>query len=201
MDIRSLEKISFETIFEAFSQAFADYEMQLDKEQLQAMLNRRGFNPELSFAVFDGDQIVAFTFNGTGSFNGILTAYDTGTGTLKDYQGKGLATHIFEHSIAYLRAQKIQQYLLEVLQHNTKAVSVYRKLGFQVTREFNYFRQKNEAVTTNDKIPEISCVVRPIDLKEHNSIPTFWDFSPSWQNSLESIQRTPHDFISLGAFV
>lgn len=77
---------------------------------------------------------------------------------------------------------------------------MYRKLGFQVTREFNYFRQKNEAVTTNDKIPEISCVVRPIDLKEHNSIPTFWDFSPSWQNSLESIQRTPHDFISLGAF-
>ena len=57
--------------------------MQLNAEQLRAMLTRRGFDPTLSFAAFDGAQIAAFTLNGIGNFNGVPTAYDTGTGTLK----------------------------------------------------------------------------------------------------------------------
>lgn len=83
MEIKSLANTGFDTIFEAFSKAFADYEMQQDKEQLRSMLKRRGFNADLSFAAFEGDDIVAFTFNGIGSFEGATMAYDTGTGTLK----------------------------------------------------------------------------------------------------------------------
>ena len=92
MEIKSLEKTSFGTLFEAFGQAFADYEVQLDKTQLRRMLRRRGFDPRLSFAAFDGEWIAAFTLNGTGNFNGLPTAYDTGTGTLEAYRGKDLRT-------------------------------------------------------------------------------------------------------------
>jgi len=55
-----------------------------------------------------------------------------------------LATKIFEYSIPFLKKANVSQYLLEVLQHNTKAVSVYKKIGFEVSREFNYFICKNE---------------------------------------------------------
>lgn len=37
MEIRSLAQTDFTTIFDGFSRAFADYELQLNKEQLQAM--------------------------------------------------------------------------------------------------------------------------------------------------------------------
>ena len=87
--IKSLKDTSFDELFEAFRQAFAEYEMQLNRAELQAMLKRRGFDPELSFAAFDRDKIVSFTCNGIGDFNGTRTAYDTGTGTLKDYRGTG----------------------------------------------------------------------------------------------------------------
>lgn len=56
------------------------------------MLKRRGFNPDLSFAAFDGSEIDAFILNGIGDFNGLPTAYDIGTGTRKEYRGKGWAT-------------------------------------------------------------------------------------------------------------
>ena len=134
MEIRSLADTAFDTLYEAFSQAFADYEVQINGAQLRRMLKRRGFDPRLSFAAFDGDRIAAFTLNGIGNYDGLPTAYDTGTGTLEAYRGQGLATRIFEHSIPYLKEVGIGRYLLEVLQHNTKAVSVYRKLGFEVTR-------------------------------------------------------------------
>ena len=201
MEIKSLGKTGFETIFKAFNQAFADYEVQLNKEQLQTMWKRRGFNPDLSFAAFEENEITAFTLNGVGYFNGMLTAYDTGTGTLKEHRGKGLATAIFEYSIPYLRAANIKQYLLEVLQHNTKAVAVYRNLGFEVTREFNYFIWKNEALKNEFKNADNPYSIEQIDIKKYDAVADFWDFYPSWQNSFEAIQRTAADFISLGVFL
>lgn len=199
MVIQSLGKTDFDTIFEAFNQAFADYELQLNREQLQSMLKRRGFNADLSFAAFDGNKIAAFTLNGIGSYNGVSTAYDTGTGTLKEYRRKGLATKIFEYSIPFLKEKGIRQYLLEVLQHNTKAVSVYRNLGFKVTREFNYFMQLNEEIKNELPVDSLF-LIKQIDIQEFPFISDFWDFYPSWQNSFESIQRAANDFISLGVF-
>lgn len=127
-------------------------------------------------------------------------AYDTGTGTLKDYRGRGLATRIFEYSIPYLREAGIKEYLLEVLQHNTGAVSVYRKLGFEVTREFYYFRPENGQINREVKAIDFPYSLQPIDINEYEAIPGFWDFKPSWQNSFDAINRAPEDFVCLGVF-
>jgi len=200
MEIKSLGKIDFETISVAFGKAFADYDIQLNADELKTMWKRRGFNPDLSFAAFENDNIVAFTLNGIGYFKGVKMAYDTGTGTLKDYRGQGLATKIFEYSIPFLKEANINHYLLEVLQHNTKAVSVYRKIGFKVTREFNYFSWKNEEIEDETKNSDTSYQIESFDIDQYDSISDFWDFDPSWQNSFESIRRTREDFIYLGVF-
>lgn len=199
MVIKSLADINFDIIFEAFSQAFADYELQLDKEELRTMTQRRGFDPSFSFAAFNGGKIVSFTCNGIGNFEGKRMAYDTGTGTLKHYRGQGLATKVFEESLPYLREAGISQYLLEVLQHNTGAVSVYRKIGFEVTREFYYFQSKVSEVKNEIKASN-HFLIRKIDIEKYTSIPSFWDFYPSWQNSFESIKRSPEKFATLGVF-
>lgn len=200
MKIQSLSKVDFETIFEAFSHAFADYEMQVNRMQLQTMLKRRGFDPKLSFAAFDDDKIVAFTLNGIGHFRGVLTAYDTGTGTLKEFRGQGLATKIFEYSIPFLRKAGTKQYLLEVLQHNTKAVSVYKNIGFEITREFYYSIQKNEDIHNSLKEYDFSYSLKQLDIRNLKSLSTFEDFYPSWQNSVESVFRAMDDFVCFGIF-
>jgi ribosomal protein S18 acetylase RimI-like enzyme len=200
MKIKSLGKIHPDTIIMAFSNAFADYDIQLNADELKTMWKRRGFNPELSFAAFDGDNIVAFTLNGIGNFNGIKMAYDTGTGTLKNYRGQGLATQIFEYSIPYLKEANVNHYLLEVLQHNIKAVSVYRKIGFKETREFNFFVWKNEEIKNEIKNPVKHYNIEMFDTDQYDSVTEFWDFYPSWQNSFDSIQRAREDFINLGVF-
>ena len=201
MEIKSLANTSFDTQFEAFEQAFIDYELQLDKSEHIAMLKRRGFNPALSFAAFDGDKIVSFTCNGIGDFYGTPTAYDTGTGTLKDYRGQGLATQIFQYSIPYLKQAGIKEYLLEVLQHNTGAVSVYSKVGFEVSREFYYFRSEVGQIKNQIKTIDPTLTLQVIDFNEYRSImPDFWDFKPSWQNSAESINRSLEASVCMGAF-
>lgn len=200
MELKSLAGTDFGTLYDAFADAFADYEVRIDGPQFRRMLRRRGFVPELSFAAFDGERIIAFTLNGIGNHEGVPTAYDTGTGTLTAYRGQGLATRIFEHSIPYLKEAGIRRYLLEVLQHNTKAVFVYRKLGFETSREFNYFSQETAAVECRTAPPGFPHAVRRIDIRQYGEIPGFRDFPPSWQNSFESIGRAAGDLVGFGLF-
>lgn len=207
--MKSLINIDLETILNAFQEAFADYEVQLDNNELMRMLSRRGFNPALSFAAFEGEKIISFTCNGIGNFNGQLSAYDTGTGTLKEYRGKGLAKKVFEYSTPFLKKAGIKQYVLEVLQHNTAAISVYKSLGFEITRELYYYMidisgLKKDSIAKTEQhiglnITKLNTKLFDSDLQK--KISSFWDFHPTWQNNFESVGRSPLDFIMIRAFV
>lgn len=198
--IRSLEKVAQDTLFKAFQEAFKDYEMQLTRPQLLKMLHRRGFAPQLSFGAFSGEKLVSFTFNGTGSFNNQHTAYDTGTGTIEEFRGKGLASEVFEYSIPHLKSAGISQYLLEVLQHNSGAVSLYQRMGFKVSREFNYFIENRAYLSHSAQSQPPSVSLRPVGLNDRELMHSFWDHTPSWQNSFEAVERAPEDFLILGAY-
>ncbi|MDE6046962.1 MAG: GNAT family N-acetyltransferase [Alistipes sp.] len=200
MEIRNLADTDFEKLYEAFACAFADYEIHPDRDELRKMLRRRGFAPELSFAAFDGDRIAAFTFNGIGRHDDQPTAYDTGTGTLPAYRGMGLASRIFAESIPHLQAAGIRRYLLEVLQHNPAALAVYRKMGFETTREFNYFRQEKRRITLRPKRPEFPYAIRPAAVEELLRHAEFQDFRPSWQNDAASVVRAGADLCGFGLF-
>lgn len=201
MEIKSLKNIPADQLYAAFARAFAEYEVQIGEDEFRIMLKRRGFRPDLSFAAFVGDHPVAFTLNGTGLFHGIPTAYDTGTGTWSEYRGQGLASRIFNHAVPYLKAYGIKQYLLEVLQHNEKAVSVYKNLGFEVVRELNYFVQRTDEI---DNAPEDTAPgfeIRQTEMSGLQSFSGFHDFHPSWQNSCDSLLRAVDCFVCFVALV
>jgi len=200
MNIKSLENAGFEIIANAFNEAFCKYEIQITKQELSLMLKRRGFDPEFSFGAFDGERLVSFTLNGIGPYNGILTAYDTGTGTLEEYRGKGLTSEVFNYSLPFLKKAGVSQYLLEVLQHNTPAINVYKKQGFITTREFCYYRIKQSDIMLRDYSNSPEFGFQEISLDQVSCCTTFQDFKPSWQNSFESIARSQEEFKFLGAF-
>lgn len=200
MEIRNLKHTEFDTLFRGFERAFSDYEIHFEKEEVRSMLKRRGYDPLLSFAAFDGGEIVAFTLTGTGMHAGVSTAYDTGTGTAAEYRGQGLAGEIFTYAIPFLKEAGIRQYLLEVLQGNQKAIAVYRRMNFEVTREFDCYRQAIDHIRyANDA--DTACVIKSVDIDLICQAQAFCDFSPSWQNSIDSIRRGLSDLTCLGAFI
>ena len=113
--------------------------------------------------------------NGSGTFNGIPTAYATGTGTVKEYRGQNLAGTISTHSIPFLREAGIRQYLLEVLQNNEKAIAVYRRMNFEVVRKFNCFRQTIKQVDLLQTNKD--CMVKLVDTEAVRLTQQACDFS------------------------
>lgn len=201
IEIRSLASVPFDQVADAFLVAFADYELTLDKDTLAAMLKRRGANLALSFAAWAQGRIVSFIINGIGRYNGRATAYDTGTGTVKEFRGLGLTDRIFNYSVDYLVKAGVEAYLLEVLTHNLPAVKIYTRQGFGIVRELDCYTADNglidgilqKKVNKTVKIGKV-----PVETIERYA--AFMDFRPSWQNTLDSIKRNPEAFVCLMAY-
>ena len=198
MEVRNLGTESIDVIVDAFEAAFGDYAVSFDRSQIIAMLARRVFRPELSFAAFDGDRIAAFTLNGVGAYGGVATCYDCGTGTLPQYRGQGLAGEVFRFSAPILREAGIEKYLLEVLKDNKAAISVYRSNGFEVCADYKCYGQAIDAIQLRKVCDWLE--FRPLGVDKLRGLASFCDFEPSWQNSVESIVRGADGLVVEGAF-
>lgn len=199
IEIRSLANISFDQIYETHLKAFKDYPFQWSKEALEKTIYRRGYDASISFGAFHKNELVSFTLNGIGTYNSLKTVYDTGTGTIEEFRGKGLATQIFEFSIPHLKNMGVQQYVLEVLEDNEKAISVYSKQGFYVSRKFDCFRvNSNDWKLETVKNNEVE--FKEIDFNYQAQMTSMIDFNLSWQNNFQALAKQPSDFKLIGVF-
>ncbi|MGD8780761.1 MAG: GNAT family N-acetyltransferase [Ignavibacteria bacterium] len=200
--IKQLSNTGLKTIHEAFINAFSDYvePINLSFEQLKYMIERRGCDLNLSFGAFSDGQLVSFTLNGIGEWNGELTAYDTGTGTIKEFRKQGIAKRMFNESLPVLREHKVKHYLLEVIRSNKSAFELYKKAGFTITREFDYFISTKDKIKIRESKLNKEFQIMEIINPDWDTLKTFWDFDPSWQNSIDSINRKTQYFKFLGIY-
>jgi ribosomal protein S18 acetylase RimI-like enzyme len=191
ISIRQFSNVSLQVIHETAIEAFMDYPVpfSLSLPQFEYMLARRGYDPDVSFGAFDGETLVGFITNGIRNWGGKPTAYDIGTGLVKAYRRKGIAARMFEESLPILRGKGVQQYLLEVIQTNTAAYDLYRKKGFSIRRSFDcYVTGKGDIVISKDGMAAVGHI-RVVKQPDWDLFRSFWDFEPSWQNSVDSLDR------------
>jgi ribosomal protein S18 acetylase RimI-like enzyme len=198
--IKNLSNVTIPEIHKAWTDAFSDYvvPVNLSVEKLTYMLDRRGCDLNISFGAFDNGELVGFILNGIGQWNEKMTAYDTGTGLVKKYRRRGIATKLFDESLPLLREKNIKQYLLEVIQTNNSAIDLYRKKGFEVTREFNCYVVSRKDIQIQETTLNSEFPIQKINTPDWDLFSTFWDFPPSWQNSIDSIKRKLDHFTILG---
>ncbi len=197
--VKLLNTISVDELYQAWEKAFSDYILQISKDELVKMLHRRGYEATLSFGYFEDGQLVSFILNGIGKWQGIKTAYGTGTGTIKSFRKKGLATKVFQAAVPHLQKAGVQQYLLEVLQDNTAAISIYKQQGFTITREFNYFIINNTLSVLRKPLNN-HFQLKKVSLEAVNKLSHLHDFEPSWQNSNTALLNKPEDFEMLAIY-
>ncbi|ABX42778.1 GNAT family N-acetyltransferase [Lachnoclostridium phytofermentans] len=188
---RMLENVKLETIHIAFVEAFSDYQVKIDLPfwKFQQMLKRRGFDPTLSIGAFEDERLIAFVLNGFRDWNGKKTVYDLGTGVIADYRRRGVTSEMLQQVKERMRERGIDQYLLEVLQNNQSAVLLYQKQGFEIQRTFSCYH-----LDKNNLSQKTAYSVESVESIDLEMLKEFWDFRPSWQNSIESVKAVPEDF-------
>jgi len=158
--------------------AFADYivPLQPDADTFKAALRSRGFDPEASFVAVDDDEIIGFWNVATRN----TKRYLIGSGTRIGHRGRGLASRLGMAAIRAAENAGIESVWLEVIEGNTGAERLYRKMGFDVTRKLDCYRLNHPSPDRS------SCKLSDFDTVAH-AIQRYATWEPTWQNATETI--------------
>lgn len=179
----------FDRLYQATLDAFANYvvEYQPTKEALERMFLIENIDFGLSVGTFDGEEMVGFMLNGTGTWKDKKTIYDGATGVVPSHRNRGLSRRMFDFILPVLHENNFEQYLLEVITVNKPALRLYQSLGFEIQREVGVFRQKSVLPVG---APPPGVEIREMKDPDWKLLETFWTYEPSWQNSIAAMRRS-----------
>lgn len=191
--IKTLENTSIRSIHKTFIDAFSDYQIKMNMplDKFNQMLIRRGYVSEISVGAFRDDKLIGFVLNGIRIFEGKMTVYDLGTGVLKEYRRQGIINNLFSNTKKLIKNKKAEQYLLEVIKTNDSALELYKNNNFQIRRELECFKMNKIDIKL-----DIKYETKHLDNLDFKKVIDFWDFIPSWQNSIDSINSTAISFFN-----
>lgn len=199
--IEFLSDYSIADVFPVFQEAFSDYVQDASHVTVESFTNRaikNGVEMAYSVGAFADGKMVGFTMVGIDQFAGKKSAYDAGTGIIKDYRGQGIAKEMLEALAEKLQEIGVENFILEVLKANPPAIKAYQKANFEIARELDSFelRWENAAFPENP-YPDIA--IHEIARQNLPGYTDCFDWQPSWENSLSSIARMPDEVMLIGA--
>lgn len=196
--IKTLENSSIEQILEVFNLSFSDYIVPfcLSKEQLTEKIKSDGIQLEISVGVFDNDKLIAFILHGYNLVGNLKVVYNAGTGVIPAKRGNKLTSKLYEFILPIFLQNNIDKIQLEVITTNSAALKTYKNLGFEIVRELNCYKGSLQETDISEDFE-----IRNLDEYNWQKLQSFWDFKPSWQNSITAVEKLKNTNVSLGIYV
>ncbi|SHF34365.1 GNAT family N-acetyltransferase [Pedobacter caeni] len=194
---KNLSDISIVTLLETFNESFSDYlvPLQLTTEQLERKLISDSIDLSYSAGVFEDEKLIGFILHGIGVVQGEKAAYNAGTGVIPSKRGQQLTKLMYQFIVPSLEAAGIRNCYLEVLEKNVPAIKSYESVGFEVNRTLSCFKGTPQ-IPKNDhpyQVTRLSGI-------DWDQCFTFWDWQPSWQNSITALMNIGEGNNSIGIY-
>ena len=188
MKITTLAQTPIEKIVACLTASFQDYFVKIpdDVSYWKNRFEHARVDKNLSWGVFDQEELVGFVINGIDQINGHLTAYNTGTGVLKKYRGQRLVDQMYAFGIPQLLSNGITNCSLEVIDQNAIGIRVYERIGFKIQKRLKCYKgdlEVNEPVLIGEaSIDQIADYIN--------------DDLYSWDNKLATVRKAGELYIS-----
>ncbi|NJN78058.1 MAG: GNAT family N-acetyltransferase [Saprospiraceae bacterium] len=123
LTFKSLTNIKIEIIVEGLLASFADYFVQMPQSVnfWKNHWQRNRVRYDLSFGVFDGENLVGFMVNGVDFRDGKLMAFNAGTGVIPSHQGQKIVKQLYNFALPIFKNNGIENFALEVIAQNNKS--------------------------------------------------------------------------------
>jgi len=191
MQIISAENIALADIHGAMMDAYSDYvvPLQMELPQFETMVRMRGFGASLSMLAVEEGRIAAFWITGVEPQARPGDAYAVTVGTCVAHRRKGLAQKLYGELAPRARTAGLSRIILEVVEDNDKAVSLYEGLGFEKTSRVEIFKGTPPSALVVDGI-----TFKQVSVKEaHDAGISFREWRPTWQNDTPAMEYVSDD--------
>lgn len=182
--VRDYDPADLKALYEGFVSAFSDYfvTFQPGEEQFKRRISHKlNIVSKYSPLAWKNGKVVSFAFHTLNSYQNLQTLYNGGTGTIPVERRNQLASELLMHTAQKANDNDIERILLEVIEHNTAAVNLYSKLGYEKTRLLKCFKLKN----TVPKKAKLEVLPSNALKSEYED---FGDFEPSFIDSSNQLK-------------
>lgn len=195
--LQTLQNIKINELLDVFNVSFADYivPFNLTKEQLEYKIKSDGIHLDLSVGAFDSGKLVGFILHGFDILNNQKIVYNAGTGIIPSHRGKKLTVKLYEFIVPILKALNVNKIKLEVITENLTAIRTYENIGFVICRKLTCYKGVLSSATNKTKYS-----VRKKENYDWSKFESFWDFQPSWQNSVSSLEKIKRNTTLIGVY-
>ncbi len=197
MEINTLKGIETKDILNVFNESFSDYfiPFHLTEEQLASKMLADKVHLNVSVGVFENGKLIAFIIHGLDKIDGKKIVYNGGTGVIPKKRGSGLTKQMYHFILPILKEKGIHKLFLEVISENIQAIKSYEKSQFKIERELVCYKGEISIPSTNSNIK-----IKRLQEYNWDVMESFWDISPTWQNSKNVVNELRNNHISLGAY-
>ncbi|MCB2200005.1 GNAT family N-acetyltransferase [bacterium] len=154
-DLQPATDYSLATLAEIFTGVYSDYffPVKMDAETLSWIICTQSIDLAASRVASIGTIHAGVIFISTRGLSQRVAAM----GVLPDHRGQGLGRRLIRHSIENARANGFRRMVLEVIDENAKALTLYRAMGFEITRRLvGYERLADDKVYPDiEKLEEL----------------------------------------------
>lgn len=179
-------QFSWEELTDAYNQTRIDYivPMPMNVTRLREYVRFYDINPAASVVAIEDDQILGLAMLGVRPRH----TWPTRLGVLPISRQRGLGRWLMEHLIAQSAQLNAEYMILEVIKGNQPAWQLFKKLGFNETRELLILRRPpGPPAPAGNPMPAYSVTPLPPHqlaavLAQRRSVPSWLDETPSLQN-------------------
>lgn len=183
MQFKTLENLSISELTKLFNRAFADYfvKVELSPEILQDKIHSEEIDLNKSVGIFSNEKPVGFVLHAIRN----RLVYNAGTGVVPEFRGHNYTSKMYDFILPILKKEGFSEIVLEVLGQNSAAIKSYRKIGFEKEMKLECFKGKISPLPKNKSV-----TIAPIRDLNFEQVLSFWDWKPTWQNSVETVQNS-----------
>lgn len=173
MEIKSLRSTPHEDIVESLLRCFQGYFVKLpeDPSYWESRFLGARIDYDLSFGMFHESRLIGFALHGLDVRDNETVAFNSGTGVEAEFRGQGIVDQLYAHALPAFRKKGVNRVELEVIQENARAIHVYERIGFKITRDLKSYKGRLGNDTKDTTIQEIFLSDYPFEADDHYA----WD--------------------------
>lgn len=180
-----------DAIYHAFQVGFSDYmiKMELPKDLfMKRFFGPEGNSLEYSVIAFDDENPIGLNLGGIKVYEGVKTLRCGALCIHPEYRGSGVSRKLFELHKEIAIENNCKQLFLEVIVGNDRAISFYKKMGYDKVYDLTYYSHSNpaEIKATFPKDLEIK-KIQFDELRSLNS--SIYDIHINWQNDFDYLRH------------
>lgn len=193
MTVKKLSSISFDELLDSFLVAFENYfvEMPSNRDYYKERWKIAKVNLNLSYGMFNKEKLIGFIIHAIDKRNGILSAFNVGTGVIPEYRGQKIVKSIYDYALNDLEQNGILNSCLEVITENKIATRSYQSVGFEICKTYKCFSGIIK-VENNDQFKILEMSQDKINWKNLPNQECY-----SWDNQRETIIRDQYKFFQV----